>query len=112
MPLVPRFYAESDGTSPPRDYIGSLGTGERGKFWARVKVLCERPMGEWPQAWYDKVEDKIWELRFPPHRALYILHEDCLVVLHSFKKKSGKLKEKDKAIARRRRDRYLDAKGS
>ena len=110
MPFKLKYYAENNGVSPAREYVISLSESEQAKIRLRLDFFCERPMGEWPQTWYDKVESNIWELKSPPYRLLYFLHDGCLVVLHALKKARWKLHENDKATARRRRDRYVSVK--
>ena len=112
MTLRLEYYAEGNGNSPPREYILSLSVNDQANLRHRLEFFCERPTGEWPHRWYDKVEGNIYELKSPPHRLLYILHDGCLVVLHALRKARWKLHENDKATARRRRDRYIEARAS
>src|SRR3990170_1735038 len=110
MPFKLKYYAENDGTSPPLDYIRGLSVTAQANIRHRLETLCESPREGWPTKWFDKVESNIWELKSPPYRLLYFIHDGCLVVLHALRKDRWKLHENDKATARRRRDRYVSVK--
>jgi phage-related protein len=97
MPRKVHYYADAPS---PWDYINSLPDTEAANILHRLDVMSKTPVHEWP--WVDHLEGKLWELKSPPHRLLYFLKEDEIIVLHAARKKGRKLNRKDIELALRR----------
>lgn len=104
MPVV--FYRTSAGSEVVRTWLRGLDEGDRNAIgqdlmrvqyrWPVGMPLC-RAMG-----------DGLWEVRsnLPSNRIarlLFSVHEDRLLVLHGFIKKTRKTPDDDLALARRRK---------
>jgi phage-related protein len=103
IPLV--FYRTAAGSEPVKDWLKGLAESERQEIgrdllraqwrWPVGMPLC-RPMG-----------NGLWEVRtdMPANRTarvLLCLHQEHLVALHGFIKKTRATPEEDLAIARKR----------
>ena len=105
------IFRDHDGSYPVREYLLKLEKGERDRFATRLTILSQKGL----QAGYplsDKLEENLYELRLEksPHnpRFLYCaLLERQLFILHGFSKtgkKTDKVPESEKRIARQRRE--------
>jgi len=99
-----RFYKSTSGDEPARDWLKSLpGAAKRilGEDIATVQY-------GWPVGMplVRKMEPNLWELRSRVHegiaRTFFTMHDDELVLLHGFVKKSRKTPENELQVARKR----------
>ena len=100
------FYADSDGTSEPVDWLDRWPDEVRDKLFYRVRRLAEAGHElRRPEA--DILRDKIYELRVRHqrvnYRLLYFFHHGAAVIAHGCTKK-GDVDDSDieRAIARRK----------
>ncbi len=99
-----RFYRLGSGDEPARDWLKTLsGAAKRvlGEDIATVQYGC--PVG---MPLVRKMEPNLWELRSRLQegiaRTFFTVHDDELVLLHGFVKKSRKTPENELQVARKR----------
>jgi len=105
-PEVPvRFYRSETGKEPVRDWLRGLDDGDRRAIGLDLmRVQFGWPIGM-PLA--RSLKDGLWEVRssLPSQRIARLVlcfHDNTLVVLHGFIKKTQKTPADDLALARRR----------
>jgi phage-related protein len=104
MPV--RFYRTEAGGSPVLDWLRGLGKGDR---HAIIGLDLMRVQFGWPigRPLVRSLKDGLWEVRssLPSQRIARLIlcfHDQMLVVLHGFIKKTRKTPADDLALAKRR----------
>jgi len=100
------IYHSEPGRSSPREYINGLTPSEQVHIDLKLDVLRSTERQDWPK-WVSPLEDKILELRQGDHRILFFTHKRTMVVVHALRKKERRIRERDKDLAKRRRDDFL-----
>ena len=93
------YFTESNGSSPPREYIHSLDAAERAAVDHKLEFMCEVLPVDWPKKWTSPVRDNLYRLRHGNHRIFYSLQMDCLLIPHAIRKRGRKLSKQDIRIA-------------
>lgn len=100
------FYTTRRGQSPVIEFLKELTVAERAKVRNHIRLLQEFGTRlDYPHARPIKGHKPLWELRPTPVRLFYVAYTGKrFVILHGFKKKTGKTpqKEIDTAYARYR----------
>lgn len=102
--LKVRFYRESSGTEPVRDWLKSLPADERREIGIDIKTV----QFGWPLGMpvVDHVDREIWEVRTRLAtrlaRVLFVLEDGEMVLLHGFIKKERTTPKPDLDLARQR----------
>ncbi len=106
------YYLTESGRSPVEDFIKSLNVRTRQKFFSMVELLEDfgKRLPE-PHAKY--MGDDIYELRFRGQeghmRVLYFFyHENTIILVNGFVKKTGKIPSKEKELAAERRKLFIE----
>jgi phage-related protein len=103
-PLQVVFYCTASGREPVREWLKSLPAEERKIIGEDIKtVQFGFPLG---MPLVRKLQPNLWEVRSMLQnriaRTLFTLHEDDIVLLHGFIKKSQKTPAEDLELAMRR----------
>lgn len=101
------FYINADGGSPVEEFLDRLDESAKGKIASRIDFLGKH----WHQVrrpLVDYLEDGLYELRvqFAKVRVRVIyayMFKDYIVLLHGIVKRTAKVPENDKRIAKQRR---------
>lgn len=100
-----RFYLSHSGKEPVREWLKSLEMDDR----RTIGLDLMRVQFGWPigMPLVRSLKDGLWEVRSPlPSqriaRIILCFHEDMLIVLHGFIKKTQKTPESDLTLARQR----------
>jgi phage-related protein len=106
------YYITESSKSPVRDFIDALDAASQRKFFF-AKSLLEEFGHKLPQPHVKYLGDDIFELRFIGKegqiRILYFFfHQDKVIFTNGFIKKTGKLPEREKALAVERRKAFLE----
>jgi len=102
--LSVRFYRESSGSEPVRDWLKGMPEQERREIGVDIKTV----QFGWPLGMplVDHVEGDIWEVRTRLAtrivRVLFSLEGSDMVLLHGFIKKERKTPKSDLDLARQR----------
>lgn len=110
MPWRVDFYEEQNGAAPVEEFLADLPRKHRAKALAIIKLLEEiGPALPFPHS--SQVRGKLRELRTQQSkdkiRILYFADEKrWFILLHAFIKRTGKLSEKDIAIAEQRMNQH------
>jgi phage-related protein len=102
--LTVRFFRESTGTEPVRDWLKGLPSAEMREIGADIKTV----QFGWPIGMpvVDHIEGEIWEVRTRLAtrlaRVLFTLDRDVMVLLHGFIKKERKTPRADLELAKQR----------
>jgi len=103
-PLQVVFYATTAGHEPVREWLRSLQNNEKKKIGEDIKTV----QFGWPIGMpvVEKLDRDLWEIRTKLRnkisRVLFSVHENEIVLLHGFIKKSQKIPLEDLEIAQRR----------
>ena len=103
-PLQVVFYMTSTGHEPVREWLHSLQKNEKKAIGEDIKTV----QFGWPIGMpvVEKLERDLWEvrtkLRNKISRVIFTLHENQIVLLHGFIKKSQKIPLEDLELAQRR----------
>jgi phage-related protein len=103
-PLPVKFYRTGTGREPVRVWLRSLRREEKKAIGEDIKTV----QFGWPLGMplVEKLERDIWEVRTDLEqriaRVLFTVHEDMMVLLHGFIKKTQKMPSQDLSLARRR----------
>lgn len=105
-PEVPvRFYCSDTGREPVREWLRELEEADR----RAIGIDLMRVQFGWPigMPLVRSLKDGLWEVRssLPSHRIARLVlcfHEETLIVLHGFIKKTQKTPADDLALAKRR----------
>lgn len=108
------YYRAPDGSEPVREYIGALD--ERRQAVLRNQMdrlnLLRDAVPHLPFPHSSQVEGELRELRCHVgsdlYRLLYRRSERLLVLLHIFRKKTKKIPDAEKRVARRRWDNFKE----
>src|SRR5665213_680018 len=100
-----RFYRSETGREPVRDWLRDLDNGDR----HAIGLDLMRVQFGWPigMPLVRSLKDGLWEVRssLPSQRIARLVlcfHDDMLIVLHGFIKKTQKTSADDLSLARRR----------
>lgn len=102
--LTVRFYRESSGTEPVRDWLKALPVDERREVGIDIKTV----QFGWPLGMpvVDHVDRDIWEVRTRLAnrlaRVLFVLEGSEMILLHGFIKKERATPKPDLDLARQR----------
>lgn len=102
--LAVRFYRETSGMEPVRDWLKTLPHDERREIGMDIKTV----QFGWPMGMpiVDHIGGGIWEVRSRLStriaRVLFTLEGDAMILLHGFIKKDRKTPKPDLDLARQR----------
>ncbi len=102
--LTVRFFRESTGTEPVRDWLKALPTNEKREIGADIKTV----QFGWPIGMpvVDHIDGDIWEVRTRLAtriaRVLFALDGNVMVLLHGFIKKERKTPKAELDLAKQR----------
>jgi phage-related protein len=102
--LTVRFFRESSGTEPVRDWLKSLPQEEKREIGTDIKTV----QFGWPLGMplVRHVEGDVWEVRSRLSnriaRVLFVLESGSMILLHGFIKKDRKTPRPDLDVARNR----------
>lgn len=102
--LTVRFFRESTGTEPVRDWLKGLASSEMRKIGADIKTV----QFGWPIGMpvVDHIDGEIWEVRTRLAtrlaRVLFTLDRNVMVLLHGFIKKERRTPRADLEVAKKR----------
>jgi phage-related protein len=102
--LTVAFYRTTTGKEPVREWLLSLGRGERKKVGFDIKTA----QYGWPLGMplIRKLEPGLWEvrsdLREGTARVIFTVSTSTMILLHGFMKKSPKTPTRELRVARRR----------
>ena len=105
MCLEVAFYRMDSGAEPVRDWLRGLSRADKRTIGSDIKTV----QYGWPLGMpvVRKLEPELWEIRSRLDkriaRVLFTLHDDTMVLLHGFIKKSQKIAKGDLALARQRK---------
>lgn len=102
--LTVRFFAESTGSEPVRDWLRGLQDAEKREIGADIKtVQFGWPIGMPVVA---HIEGEIWEVRTRLEtrlaRVLFVLDGNAMVLMHAFIKKERKTPKGELDVAKQR----------
>lgn len=104
MKLKVVFFRTETGSEPVRKWIKELSKAEKGVVGNEIKTV----QFGWPLGMplVRKIESGLWEVRIHLDnriaRVLFTTRGETMVLLHAFIKKSQKMPESDKKVARDR----------
>ena len=102
--LTVRFFCESTGSEPVRDWLKRLPVEEKREIGSDIKTV----QFGWPIGMpvVDHIDGDIWEVRTRLStriaRVLFVLEGNVMVLLHGFIKKERKTPKADLDIAKQR----------
>lgn len=102
--LTVRFFRESTGSEPVRDWLKRLPVEERREIGSDIKTV----QFGWPIGMpvVDHIDGDVWEVRTRLStriaRVLFVLEGNVMVLLHGFIKKERKTPRADLDIAKQR----------
>jgi phage-related protein len=102
--LTVRFFRESTGSEPVRDWLKRLPAEEKREIGADIKTV----QFGWPIGMpvVDHIDGDVWEVRTRLStriaRVLFVLEGNVMVLLHGFIKKERKTPKADLDIAKQR----------
>ena len=102
--LTVRFYRETTGSEPVRDWLKGLPVDEKREIGTDIKTV----QFGWPIGMpvVDHIDGELWEVRTRLStriaRVLFALEGDVMVLLHGFIKKERKMPRSDLDLARQR----------
>ena len=102
--LTVRFFRESTGSEPVRDWLKRLPVEEKREIGADIKTV----QFGWPIGMpvVDHIDGDVWEVRTRLStriaRVLFVLEGNVMVLLHGFIKKERKTPKADLDIAKQR----------
>jgi phage-related protein len=102
--LSVRFFRESTGTEPVREWLTRLPADEKREIGTDIKTV----QFGWPigMPLIDHIEGDLWEVRTRLStriaRVLFVLEGSSMVLLHGFIKKERKTPKSDLELARQR----------
>jgi phage-related protein len=104
------FYIGEEGISPVEDFLDRLDESAKAKITARIEFLG-RHWREVRRPLVDYLEDGLYELRvqFAKNKVRVIyayMFKDYIVLLHGIIKRTAKVPENDKLIAKQRRSHF------
>jgi len=108
-PLPAVFFQTETGREPVREWLKDLPKEERRIIGEDIMTVQFR----WPLGMplVDHLGSGIWEIRSRLAnriaRTLFFVHEEEIILLHGFIKKTRKTPNEDRALALRRKNAYL-----
>ena len=102
--LTVRFFRESTGSEPVRDWLKRLPVDEKREIGSDIKTV----QFGWPIGMpvVDHIDGDVWEVRTRLStriaRVLFVLEGNVMVLLHGFIKKERKTPKADLDIAKQR----------
>ena len=102
--LSVRFFRESTGSEPVRDWLRGLSDAEKREIGADIKTV----QFGWPIGMpvVDHVEGEIWEVRTRLEtrlaRVLFVLEGNAMVLMHGFIKKECRTPKGELDLAKQR----------
>ena len=102
--LTVRFFRESTGSEPVRDWLKRLPVEEKREIGSDIKTV----QFGWPIGMpvVDQIDGDVWEVRTRLStriaRVLFVLEGNVMVLLHGFIKKERKTPKADLDIAKQR----------
>lgn len=102
--LTVRFFRESTGSEPVRDWLKRLPVEEKREIGSDIKTV----QFGWPIGMpvVDHIDGDVWEVRTRLStriaRVLFVLEGNVMVLLHGFVKKERKTPKADLDIAKQR----------
>lgn len=98
------FY--KNNKAPVHEFIKKLDVKDRAKILACLKSIEDLGFDS-PRVEFRQIKGKLWEIKIrgvnSGYRIFYVvIQQDCLVLLHAYKKQSQKAPTKEIAIAERR----------
>jgi phage-related protein len=108
-PLPVIFFRSASGNEPVREWLKQLPADERRQIGEDLQVLQYR----WPLGMplVDSLGDGLWEVRsrLPTRiaRTLFFVHEQEIILLHGFIKKTQKTPTEERALALKRKHAYI-----
>lgn len=106
MTKKPIFYETNKGDRPVETFLNNFEDKVKAKIVARIEFLGEH-WQELRRPYVDIIEEDLYELRVQfgkdKVRVIYAyMFKDYIVLLHGFIKRTGKIPENDKLLARKR----------
>ena len=108
-PLHAFFFQTETGREPVREWLKELPKRERKIIGEDIMTVQFR----WPLGMplVDNLGSGIWEIRSRLRtriaRILFFVHDEELILLHGFIKKTRKTPPEDRALARKRKNAYI-----
>jgi phage-related protein len=104
------FYTDAQGKSAAEEFLDRLPDQERARVRNVLRLLREfGALLQMPHARPMTGHRKLWELRAGAIRLLYFAYTgQRMIVLHAFRKKSGKTPAQEIATAERRMSEFLE----
>ena len=102
------YFTESNGSSPPREYIHTLDAEERAAIDLKLEFMCEVLPVDWPKNWTAHVRGELYRLRQGEHRIFYSMKGDYLLIPHAIRKRGRRLSSQDIRVALDRLDQMID----
>ena len=108
-PLPAVFFQTETGREPVREWLKDLPKEERRIIGEDIMTVQFR----WPLGMplVDNLRSGIWEIRSRLAnriaRTLFFVHQEEIILLHGFIKKTKKTPNEDRALALRRKNAYL-----
>lgn len=109
---VVEFYRTADGTKPVAEWLNELDDDRAQAVAIGVRFFEEYPNAVVPKKLFEKVTDRIWEIKThygkEQFRLLSFIENNSVVIAaHGFAKKSMDLKKQDLELAEERRKDYM-----
>jgi len=100
------YYEDARGRRPVEEFIEKFDDKTKGKILFRIEYLAEH-WHEIRRPYVDKIDGALYELRvdfaWNNVRVIYAyVLKEHIILLHGFRKKTGRIRESDKVIARNR----------
>lgn len=100
------YYQDARGRNPVEEFIEKFDDKTKGKILSRIEYLVEH-WHEIRRPYADKIEGALYELRvdfaWNNVRVIYAYAlKDYIILLHGFRKKTDRIRQSDKTIARNR----------
>lgn len=107
MPLQVKFFRQESGREPVREWLKSLSADDRKRIGEDIKTV----QWGWPLGMplVRSLGGGLWELRTDIKgriaRVIFCTHDNRIVLLHGFIKKTQKTPDRDIRLARQRMER-------
>lgn len=111
MELEIRFFRTARRDEPVAEYLRGLPVKERVRVEACLFVLASTGRLDMPHGRKMAGQKDLFEVRSGRHRILYAFHDDEVVLLHAFMKKSQETPKREIDLALRRLANYVSLGG-